>query len=204
MEANNGNIFSCFFGHRYIDNIMEVEDALYEHIKNLVLKKYYVDFFVGRNGDFDRCVSSVINRVKREIRDYNSSHTLVLPYVTAEYINNMDSFDEYYDEVYVYEISSKIHPKAVIGLRNNEMVIGQIWLFATLKRKTAVLIRRPNMQKSKVRKLLIFAENKPKSISNNHIVLLATLIGMMLKIINIPKLANKNPQVKFHLRINFY
>ena len=49
-----------FFGHRYIDNPLKVEELLEEHILKLINEKEYVDFVVGRNGDFDQYVSSTV------------------------------------------------------------------------------------------------------------------------------------------------
>ena len=46
----------AFFGHRYIDNLFKVEELLEEQIRKLINEKEYVDFLVGRNGDFDQCV----------------------------------------------------------------------------------------------------------------------------------------------------
>lgn len=50
----------AFFGHRYVDNILAVEDKLEDIILSLMREKEYVDFVVGRNGDFDQCVSSTV------------------------------------------------------------------------------------------------------------------------------------------------
>ena len=44
----------AFFGHRYVDNIMKVENLLEEQIRKLIDENEYVDFLVGRNGDFDQ------------------------------------------------------------------------------------------------------------------------------------------------------
>lgn len=49
-----------FFGHRYVDNILAVEDKLEDIILTLMREKEYLDFVVGRNGDFDQCVSSTV------------------------------------------------------------------------------------------------------------------------------------------------
>ena len=46
----------AFFGHRYIDNPFKVEELLEEQIRKLINEKEYVDFLVGRNGEFDQCV----------------------------------------------------------------------------------------------------------------------------------------------------
>ena len=74
-----------FFGHRDIDNPFPIEKALEELIGSLLQSKEYVEFLVGRNGDFDQLVSSTIRRYKREIRDDNSAHVWVLPYLTADF-----------------------------------------------------------------------------------------------------------------------
>ena len=78
----------CFFGHREIDNPLEVEEQLYDIVLHLLESKEYVEFLVGRNGEFDQLVSSTVRRVKRNYRDDNSALMLVLPYLTAEYENN--------------------------------------------------------------------------------------------------------------------
>ena len=46
----------AFFGHRYVDNILAVEDKLEDIILSLMREKEYVDFVVVHNGDFDQCV----------------------------------------------------------------------------------------------------------------------------------------------------
>ena len=42
-----------------------------------------------------------MRRAKRDIRDDNSELIWVMAYLKAEYANNADSFDEYYDRVEV-------------------------------------------------------------------------------------------------------
>ena len=58
-------------------------------------------FLVGRNGDFDQCVSSSVLRVRKNYRDDNSALVLVLvlPYPTGEYLNNENYFRDYYTDV---------------------------------------------------------------------------------------------------------
>ena len=112
----------AFFGHRYIDNLFKVEELLEEQIRKLINEKEYVDFLVGRNGDFDQCVSSTVLRVRKNVRDDNSSLILVLPYPTAEYLNNEDYFHDYYSDVDISYAASKSHPKSAIQIRNREMV----------------------------------------------------------------------------------
>lgn len=117
------NIFTvAFFGHRYIDNIPKVESLLEEQIRKLINENGYVDFLVGRNGDFDQCVSSSVLRVRKKYRDDNSALVLVLPYPTAEYLNNEESFHDYYTDVKISNAASVTHPKSAIQIRNREMV----------------------------------------------------------------------------------
>ncbi len=108
-----------FFGHRQIEDFRHVEEQLDMLVRRLIREKEYVDFLIGRNGEFDQLVSSTVRRAKRDIDNSNSSLILVLPYMTAEYDNNKESFEEYYDEI---EISDSGHPKSAFQIRNRAMV----------------------------------------------------------------------------------
>ena len=112
----------AFFGHRYIDNPLKVEELLEEQIRKLINEKEYVDFVVGRNGEFDQCVSSTVLRVRKNVRDDNSALVLMLPYPTAEYLNNEEYFHDYYTDVEISYSASMAHPKSSIQIRNREMV----------------------------------------------------------------------------------
>ena len=46
----------------------------------------------------------------------------MLAYPKAEYANNADSFDEYYDSVEIRDEAARSHPKAAIQVRNRSMV----------------------------------------------------------------------------------
>ena len=59
----------AFFGHRYVDNIIKVENLLEEQIRKLIDENEYVEFFVGRNGNFDQYVLSSVLRVRKNHRD---------------------------------------------------------------------------------------------------------------------------------------
>lgn len=108
-----------FFGHREITNGLVVEQHLEVLIRKLLLEKEYVEFLVGRNGEYDQIVSSVIRRCKRTIRDDNSSHTLVLPYTTAMLRNNQDAFLTYYDRIEICNTGH--HYKQAYQARNRQM-----------------------------------------------------------------------------------
>lgn len=104
------HITVAFFGHRYIDDFFRTESKLQDWITVLLSGNGYVEFLVGRNGDFDQMVSSTVLRCKRNFRDNNSALVLVLPYLTSEFKNNEDSFYQYYDEIYDYSRPSKSIP----------------------------------------------------------------------------------------------
>lgn len=116
-----GTYTVSFFGHRIIEQPPLVEQSLEELIGSLLRSKEYVEFLVGRNGDFDQLVSSVIRRCKREIREDNSAHVWVLPYVTADYRDYEEDFRAYYDEIEVFDSAGK-HFKAAFQARNRSMV----------------------------------------------------------------------------------
>ena len=84
-----------FIGHREIDGFSFIEEQVESIVKNLIETKEYVEFYVGRNGEFDIIVASVIKRAQRDYGNANNSLILVIPYPIA----NMKDMEKYYDEV---------------------------------------------------------------------------------------------------------
>ena len=111
-----------FFGHRVIEEPLRIERRLENLIRKLLKENEYVEFLVGRDGEFDQLVSSVVRRCKREYRSDNSAHVLVLPYVTAEFRDNEESFREYYDEIEICGSAADGYFKGAHQIRNREMV----------------------------------------------------------------------------------
>ena len=111
-----------FFGHRQIDNVFVIEQRVEAMIRELLLSKEYVEFLVGRDGEFDQLVASTVCRCKRAVRDDNSALVLVMPYATAEYRNNEQSFHAYYDEIEICAESAEKHFKSAHQIRNRTMV----------------------------------------------------------------------------------
>ncbi|MBE6779056.1 MAG: hypothetical protein E7541_06695 [Ruminococcaceae bacterium] len=112
----------AFLGHRQIDDPLRLEERLEALIRDLVREKEYVNFLVGRNGEFDQCVASAVRRVHKNYRDDNSALVLVLPYLTAEYRKNENAFHRYYTGVELSQAAVDAHPRAAIRIRNREMV----------------------------------------------------------------------------------
>lgn len=111
-----------FFGHREISHFQETEQKLETLIYDLLKHHEYVDFLVGRNGEFDQMVSSSVHRVRKRMDMSNSSLVLVLPYETAEFRDNEELFRAYYDEIEVCQSSCQAHYKSAIQIRNKEMI----------------------------------------------------------------------------------
>ena len=108
----------ALFGHREIDNLYDFERRLTPLISDLIRKKEYVSFIIGRNGEFDVCAASTIKLTRRKTRTDNNDLTLILPYPVAD----MEHYDKYYDSIIIPESVCGVHPKAAIGLRNRWMV----------------------------------------------------------------------------------
>ena len=111
-----------FFGHRYVERGAEIECRLDKLLHDLIRQKEYVEFLIGRDGDFDLLASAAIKQAVRECGYGNTHFTLVLPYMKAEYRDNEQSYLDYYDEVEICAESASAHPKSAIQVRNRSMV----------------------------------------------------------------------------------
>ncbi len=107
-----------FIGHREVDDFSFVEEQVYKVVNELICSKEYVEFYVGRNGEFDLLVASVIKRAKRDLGGCNSSLILVLPYEMA----NTEDYGKYYDEVMLPEELYGVYFKSAITKRNDWFV----------------------------------------------------------------------------------
>lgn len=117
------NIYTVsFFGHRYVECVAEIENCLDKLLHDLITQREYVDFLIGRDGEFDLLASAAIKRAIRSYGCGNTHFTLVLPYMKAEYRDNEQSYLDYYDEVEVCFDSAEAHPKSAIQVRNKSLV----------------------------------------------------------------------------------
>lgn len=110
-----------FFGHREIDRFREVERQVESLVFKLIEEKDYVDFLVGRNGEFDQIAAATVRRAKECYRG-KCSLIWVMPYEMAEYRENKKAYDQYYDEVETCPESDGTYPKAAYQIRNRSMV----------------------------------------------------------------------------------
>lgn len=119
-----------FTGHREVDDFFFVEEQVYNIVCELLRTKEYVEFYVGRNGEFDTLVASVIKRAKREIGEYNSSLILVIPYPVAD----IESYENFYDDVILPNELRKVYFKSAITKRNEWLVDHSDMLIAYVTR----------------------------------------------------------------------
>ena len=101
-----------FIGHRVVDEYRQVEEELDEVIELLHRKYGFIDFNVGRNGEFDELATQAVRRFRREWEEW-CELTLVEPYPVA----NLDIIEKSYDNV-IIPTDRKCHFKAAIGERN--------------------------------------------------------------------------------------
>ena len=106
-----------FFGHREVERVAVIESKLDQLLHDLITQKQYVEFLVGRDGEFDLLAASAIRRAVKQYGCGNTSIILVLPYMKAEYLDNKQSYLSYYDEVEICSESSNAHYKSAIQLR---------------------------------------------------------------------------------------
>lgn len=111
-----------FFGHRQISQPFLVERELEKIVREKLMKEEYVEFLVGRGGEFDLLAASVIRRTAQKLDYGNSALVLVLHRMTAEYRDNRQSLLDYYDEVEICPEAEKAHFKGAIQIRNRSMV----------------------------------------------------------------------------------
>lgn len=117
------NVFTVsFFGHRTVEDFIGTEKRLEKIIRRILHEKEYTEFLVGRDGEFDVLASSVIRRVVKSCGYGNSSLILVMPYMKAEYLQNKQSFHDYYDEIEICQQSERVHFKSAFAVRNRTMV----------------------------------------------------------------------------------
>ena len=111
-----------FFGHRIIDDLDKVQNELENIISKIVSEHEYVQFLVGRDGDFDIIAASAVRKVKKTLFVDNVDLNLVLPYMRAEVSNNIEYMLDYYNDIQVDNDARKAHFKAAIKIRNQNMV----------------------------------------------------------------------------------
>ena len=126
----------AFFGHRILSDHFAIESRLEPILHDLINKKEYVEFLVGRDGEFDQLVSSMIRKAKESYAYGNVSHILILPYDRADYRDNRECYEAYYDEIEICPEAAAAPPKAAILVRNKCMIDHSDLIISAIERNT--------------------------------------------------------------------
>ncbi len=121
-----------FIGHREIEHHREIEERLTEIITDLLRTTEFVEFQIGRNGEFDTFAASCIKRIQKDFGNHNSALVLVLPYAVAD----IEYYEKYYDDIIIPEEAGKAHFKSAITKRNQWLVDNADMLIAYVRRDT--------------------------------------------------------------------
>ena len=106
------------FGHRSLLNTLSAEERLEREVYKLLKNHKYVNFLMGRTGEFDLMAALTIRRVMRTYSRINCSLTLVLPYQNSNVENHKDSFLNLYDEIEICPQSADVYYKSAFQVRN--------------------------------------------------------------------------------------
>lgn len=107
-----------FFGHRTIIDDRAIEYKLLPILRDLMREKEYVEFYMGRNGDFDELCARLVRQARREVGADNAALILALPYA----VKDTPFYEKYYDEIIIPDACVGAHPKRAITARNRALV----------------------------------------------------------------------------------
>ena len=149
-----------FFGHRLVERASEIEVRLEILLHDLITQKEYVEFLIGRDGEFDLLAASSIRRAVKQYGYGNTSIILVLPYMKAEYRDNEQSYLSYYDEVEICSESSEAHCKSAIQVRNRCMVDRSDLVVCCIQHKSGGAYKTAQYAKKQGKKVRNLADNQ--------------------------------------------
>lgn len=124
------------------------------------MQKEYIDFLIGRDGEFDLLASAAIKRAIRSYGFGNTHFTLVLPYMKAEYRDNEKEYLDYYDEVEICSESAEAHPKSAIQIRNRNIVDRSDLVICCIRRKVGGAYKTIQYARKQGKKVIDLAEEE--------------------------------------------
>lgn len=155
------NIYTVsFFGHRYMEGTAEIDNRLDKLLHDLITQKEYIEFLIGRDGEFDLLASAAIKRAIRSYDCGNTHFTLVLPYMKAEYRDNEKEYLDYYDEVEICPESAEAHPKSAIQIRNRNIVDRSDLVICCIRRKNGGAYKTIQYARKQGKKVIDLAEEE--------------------------------------------
>lgn len=108
----------ALFGSRRIENNLSLRNDLKILLRFWFSKKSHLQFYIGRNGDFDILAASIVQQLKKEYAHVLCDLILVLPYT----VKDIEYYAEYYDQIIIPDELFGMHYKRVITERNKWMV----------------------------------------------------------------------------------
>lgn len=154
------NIYTVsFFGHRKIEEPSEIEKRLDKLLYDIIVQNEYIEFLIGREGEFDMLAASAIKRAIKKYGFGNTSFILVLPYMKAEYRDNKREYLEYYDEVEICAKSSEAYCKSAFQVRNRSMVDRSDLVVCCIQRNSGGAYKTVQYAKKQNRKVVNLAED---------------------------------------------
>ncbi|EGC02184.1 hypothetical protein [Ruminococcus albus] len=117
------NIYTVtFFGHRYVDNMFRIEEKLEPILKELINQKEYVEFLVGRDGEFDQIVSSAIRR-KMSMDNDQKAYIYIDSKGVLQKAGDIEGlFSKAYVKVDLKDTVLKMEPVDKVGIIDQETV----------------------------------------------------------------------------------
>lgn len=106
------------FGHRKTNEHRQIEKSITEIVTKLSEENPNIDFWIGRNGEFDVYCASLIKGLKKEQDLQGVKLNLVIPYPLAD----INYYEDYYDSVIYPHCLYHVHPKRAITERNRFMI----------------------------------------------------------------------------------
>ncbi len=117
------NIYTVsLFGHRSLLNPLSAEEHLEREVYKILKSHSYVNFLIGRTGEFDLMAALTVRRVMKSYRRFNCSLILVLPYENKSVEQNRNNFLNLYDEIEICPQSADSYYKSAFQIRNQNMI----------------------------------------------------------------------------------
>lgn len=101
----------------------ELKPKLSVILNRIMDTRTYIDFYIGRNGEFNEFAASVIKRLKKEREMSYNILILVLLYT----VKDMEYYEKYYDEMIIPESIGKAHYKTLSRSATDGWLTKQIW-----------------------------------------------------------------------------
>ena len=108
----------ALFGHRDFDAHEKLEKEFFPILNQLIQGKDCVEFYIGRDGEFDVFAASLIKKFQKNTENTNTELILVLPYLKKD----IEYYEKYYNAIVLPECIEKAHPKKAITRRNEWMI----------------------------------------------------------------------------------